>query len=641
MPVSKYPRSGQRLAPRTLQEILNVPAVLAGVDPRGGDFAPSLSQLDESVWTHHDPATCEGLARQVIEQVRQALLVPNPELSHRRIPQLPEGIGLDDLELETRTRNALAEEGYEEHPEDLLKLNIGELLEVPGFGARSLVDLLTALEEFDINVVRYPWASRRFAEILDYEVRNLLANPNLSLIHADDPRFVEVFEHVRGLLNRPAFSPNLRSLAEAVQSQIAELKRPVELITALQQLRIKLDSMASLTLEEELLDVIPTRGVSERNRMILYLRLGWDGAGPRTLQTVANEFGLTREAVRKICSQLLRQIGQKQPFTPTLNRALTLLSKSLPSTTSGIEDSLQKDGYTRGRFTVGSLVSAAQILGWEAAVAVEAVNGQSYALRAGQADTLGLITTTAKEAVTHWGMANVGDLAAKVAAKTGVALDTHFVVQVLGSLDDLRWLDAVGGWFWLPSVRHNRLLTQVRKMMAVAHQLEVGDLRRGIARHHRMIGFAPPSDVLLELCRQQPLYTVQGNVVIADESLRWQDVLGPAERLMVEVLLQAGGVMGVDEFEDRCRTLGVKESTFFTYLDYSPLLTKHARRTFGLRGTVLPKDAQAPPRPRRRPQRVLLAQGRDTHGRVWLRYALSRPAVAGGIVAVLKAEGYI
>ncbi|GAB4244497.1 MAG: hypothetical protein Kow00122_00900 [Thermoleophilia bacterium] len=631
MPVSKYPRPGRPLAPRTLRAILGIPAVL--LRDNGASPPLRLDELDESVWTRFPADICEALARQVVEQVRQSLPLTDPVLAHQRVPQLPAGVGLDDLELETRTRNLLAEEGYEEHIDSLLHLTVADLLDIPGFGARCLVDLLTSLESFDIGVVRYPWASRRFLQILEYEINNLLANSNVSLVHRSDPRFEQILT-VLSLLSAADDYLFLRDLVELARQQADGVKKPVELINALQEARIRLDAAVSMPLEDELLDIIPN-GAPERNRRILYRRMGWDGRGTRTLQELVDEFGLTREGIRKICKQLLEELRRRRPFAPTLNRALTLVERHAPTPADEIEELMQKDGLTRGRFDLRALLAAADVMGRESPIVIETVDGQDYALHRRQNGLPGLILEVARESVTHWGMANVGDLAAKVAAGAGLVVDARFVVKVLERVDGLHWLDARGGWFWLSTLRHNRLLNQVKKIMAVARELDVLDLRRGIARHHRMEGFAPPADVLLELCRQQPLYHVRGDTVVADQSLDWHDVLGTAERLMVEVLQAHGGVMDVDAFADACRERGLKESTFYTYLDYSPLLTKHTRGVYGLRGTRAPEPRK--PTSRRDLRRVLLDYGAEPDGRVWLRYRLSRAAIIGGIVSVPKA----
>jgi hypothetical protein len=609
-----------------------VPAALPA--SAGTPTTVRLDELDETAWTRYDAETCKALARQVIEQVRQSLPLMNAQTAHRRPPSVPEGVSLDDLELETRTRNSLAEEGYEENLEALRRVTIGDLLEIPGFGARCLVDLLTSLEDFDISVMRYPWASRRFAQILAYEVENLLTNPNVSLVHRHDPRFEQPLAAVQALLSGRVDYVTLRDLAEAVRDQAADLRRPVELLNALQDVRMRLDGVVSMRLEDELLDVTTRGDIPERNRVALYRRMGWDGAGKRTLQAIADEVGVTRESIRKICNRQLAELQHTRPFTPTLTRALTLIEKNAPAPADETERLLQKDSLSRKRFNLESLLSAAEALGWESGVAVETVDGQRYALLTGQSGMPELVLDLTAEAVTHWGMANVGDVAAKVAAGLGITVETRFVVQVLERTPGLHWLDAPGGWFWLSTVRHNRLLTQIRKIMSVSRSLEVGDLRRGIARHHRMKGFAPPPDVLLELCRQQPLYDIEGTIVLLQGDVDPRSVLGEAEGLMVDVLERHGGVMGVEEFQDECQTLGLKEGTFFAYLDYSPLFTKHRRGVYGLRGSRAPKEDDSPRRGRGDRRRVLIGQGQGADGRTWLHYELSRAAVVGGIVGV-------
>ncbi len=637
MPISRFPRPNRRIAPHSLRSILHVPATL----PDSDSPPPSLYELDETVWSRYNSATCDSLARQVIESVSRALPPADPNLARSRIPSVPKWVSLDDLELEARTRNLLAEEGYEEDLAQLNLLTVDDLLQIPGFGGRCLVDLLTAMENFDLSVVSYPWASRRFSQILSYETENLSTNPDASLVHRDDPRFRSLMLSIHTLLPARTEFFTLRDLVEMVRSQAADLRKPVELINALQDLRIRLDTAAHMSLEEELVDLVAGvedgRGANAnaRNRTMLCLRMGWDGGGRRTLQEVADRFDLTRESVRKACNNLLTLLEESRPFAPTLTRSLTLLRKSVPTAADEFEGLLQSDGLTRGRFELEGLLSAAAVLGWETNIRIANVEGRRFAVSAEQERLPAAVLKVAREAVTHWGMANVGDVATKITSAgrlgRGQGLTARFVVQVLERVDGLHWLDSPGGWFWLAEARHNRLLTQIRKVLAVAGRLGIVDLRRGIARHHRMEGFAPPTGVLLELCRLQPEYRIEGETVIASSALDWREVLGSAERLMVEVLLDNGRVMEVVSFELECRRRGLKESTFYTYLDYSPLLIKHARSIYGLRGSIRPETSV--PRPRIR-QRVLVGHRREDDGSVSLEYSLSRSAVKGGIVSV-------
>ena len=50
--------------------------------------------------------------------------------------------------------------------------------------------------------------------------------------------------------------------------------------------------------------------LDERERMILKMRFGLDGARPRTLEEVSQEIGRTRERVRQIQNQALTKLRE-------------------------------------------------------------------------------------------------------------------------------------------------------------------------------------------------------------------------------------------------------------------------------------------------------------------------------------------
>jgi RNA polymerase primary sigma factor len=64
---------------------------------------------------------------------------------------------------------------------------------------------------------------------------------------------------------------------------------------------------AATNLEREALDGV-LRLLSERERVVLRMRFGLDGAMPRTLEDVGREFALTRERIRQIEAKALRKL---------------------------------------------------------------------------------------------------------------------------------------------------------------------------------------------------------------------------------------------------------------------------------------------------------------------------------------------
>lgn len=140
---SRYPRRGHRLAPATLRELLEVPVPARYLDPQASGL--QLADLDESAWERFDERTCEALAGEILRTVGRAARMPMP-IADRRLPAIPGGLRLTDLDLEIRTLNCLVAAGIHQRPQDLSGYTIEGILSLRGFWVKCLVDLLTCLE---------------------------------------------------------------------------------------------------------------------------------------------------------------------------------------------------------------------------------------------------------------------------------------------------------------------------------------------------------------------------------------------------------------------------------------------------------------------------------------------------------------
>lgn len=88
------------------------------------------------------------------------------------------------------------------------------------------------------------------------------------------------------------------------------------------------------------------------------------------------------------------------------------------------------------------------------------------------------------------------------------------------------------------------------------------------------------------------------------------------------------------ELEELCVDRGMKRSTFYVRLGYSPFIARYARGVYGLRGAVVEPglvDSLISPR---RPGRVLKDYGWTTDGGVWLGFQLSEGMLSNGVFTV-------
>jgi RNA polymerase primary sigma factor len=114
-------------------------------------------------------------------------------------------------------------------------------------------------------------------------------------VSADEVREIVGMARVPVSLERPVGEDGQATLGEFVEDESAE--SPLELAALALRRRALRD----------VLDALPGR-----ERQVLELRFGLDGAEPRTLEQVGHAFGVTRERIRQIETSTLKQLAALQ-----------------------------------------------------------------------------------------------------------------------------------------------------------------------------------------------------------------------------------------------------------------------------------------------------------------------------------------
>jgi hypothetical protein len=685
MGISRYPRPGYRIAPSSLREVLNVEVRASQID---GRIVPvRLCDLDETVWKRFDLETCDSLAEAVVSRIRSGIRRV-PGLLDKWLPPVPEGTKPEELEVEVRTYNCLVgliARNMIDSLDYLSALTIKEILRTKNFGIKSLVDLLTSLESFNSSPVlgsqrevskRPPTERTEDPHSSEIGRDNLLLKymqsggtvpqklrqlslprpaPGLTL---DD---LDLEFRTRKCLEKAGFSTSLEKLGDKTVGDLLSIqgfgrKCLVDLLKSTQRrsTRIAHKSVSVAmrdhhpsSLEIELARIAQscqkTRATfRKRNYQILLRYTGWDGRGGCPLQIVGDEFGMTRERVRQICDPGIEAIKKKRPSSPILDKAISLIAQQTPGVATRIESGFFVQDVSNQPFRLEGIVNAAELLGRKIPFIVEKVGQTRFVLPARGNDLPKVIVRSAKKFVSRWGVTTVEDLAAYVARKAGLGLNTDFVTQVLLDLRDFQWLDEQGGWFWLTAVPRNRILNQIRKILSVSDHLHVSELRGGLTRVLRLRGFAPPRRVILEMCRQIPGCRVEVNEIFVEPSYKPGDLLGETEITMLRVLRQDGPVLPSLRFEELCLSRGMNRATFYMFLQYSPIIAKYAYGVYGLRGAGVNPGFIESLAPRRRKTRVLADYGWTQDGNIWLGYKLSKGMISSGTLSIPAAmKGFV
>ncbi len=549
----------------------------------------------------------------------------NPlEFRQRRLPPLPDNLNLKKLDLRNRTYNCLENAGFIERPGALSEQSIAALFSLKSFGKHTFFDLLGVLEPYFYSPEGVEEQKPDAALGLLTEAR-LLANMSAAeVILPDDPRL--------GRLLR-AISPDAQNALEAAESLTRGSfvpRNPSTTLANIRRLSEEIETLTQMKLEDELNSILVK--AKPRDAEMFSRRYGLDGDVTNTLQEIGIRFGMTRERVRQICDKVGQFFSGSSPFVPATDRALDLVVKRLPAIADEIEQEFVKDGIANKMFRLEALQSAAQLLQRELLFSISDVGGVRTAVAMDTQDSPAKVLRLARKLTRHWGALTMEELGVQVAEKYG--LPTDLVFQIITRQGDFKWLDQETGWFWLTRHLQNRITNRIKKILSISGRVEIGELRDGVRRNHRMAGTAPPKRVLLEICRQLPWCEVEGALIKSNVAFKLDEVLSDVELVFATTLKANGPAMQRERLEEFCLARGMAHSTFYVYLGYSPIIVRHARGVYGLRGVDVPVGLVESLRPTIQRGRVTKDGGWMQDGKLWIGYQLSESTVNNGVVSI-------
>ena len=393
------------------------------------------------------------------------------------------------------------------------------------------------------------------------------------------------------------------------------------------------DNHRRLSVVEELETIVVAVLNSDRGWQAIRLRLGLDGEPAKTLQGVGSRLGITRERVRQIEKRLSDQLNQQQVWSPAFCKTIRTLRDAIPLTEEEAQELLHREQLLarseslpfKALFKLGMLLH--KDLPFEVA--------EGWLFPTGSGEAVSALGSHARRLITHWGTTTVDELRTTLVEAGIGKVDDQTARTILESIDGFNWLDREVGWFWIKGTARNRLLNQIEKIMSVAGSIEIGELRDGVGRHHRMKGFRPPREVLARLCEDSALYERHVDTIIGRDLPDWRKTLGKNEATIVSVLFEHGPVLRRDELERYAvEEHGLNRSSFYIYLTYSPVLQRYAPGVFGLRGAKISAAEVKAMIPSRARRQVLQDHGWTQDGKVWIAYKISPSGASSGVLGV-------
>jgi len=629
---SRYPRPGERIAPDTLRELLMDP-IPERLRPATGEADLKLCDLDETAWERFPAEAVVDLSMMVVDRV--ASYYARKVLQGRHFPRPPEGIGLEDLRLENRTRRCLTREGFDEDLTALGDCTIGQILAIRAFGPRCLVDLLTALESPRTGSVPRREEGRQPVALspeLTAAARRLADLPDVERVRREDPRFAPLLRAVE------VEAGTAGELAGRLLARTQDPPNPPYVTARVQQLADRIEGMSDLTVEEELIQVFGSTPY-ERNREILIGYYGWADGRQHTLTEIGSRFGITRERIRQVCAKLTRKHRNisKVP-APAMDRVLALIERRLPCPAERIEAELAQERLTAIGMSLEGVATGAKLLDRRVSFSIVKIDGGRLAARPAQVDaTLAIVDLARKETYFH-GLSTAAGIGQMISERFPGCAGPELVTQTLQLVEGFSWLDEASGWFRLLPISKHGLPKAIDKILAVAGKVTVSQMREAMSRNRRLWKVPPPENVLLEFCRQTAGVRIEGDRIISDPPRDWTKSLTGVEAKLVAVLKRHGPVMERGTMEDLCVAGGMNRFSFHAFVSWSPVIVQLGHSVYGLLGAEVSQrqvdELMAVRRAKRLAHRVLDSHGRTEDGKVWLSYRLSKAASTYAVITV-------
>jgi hypothetical protein len=386
---------------------------------------------------------------------------------------------------------------------------------------------------------------------------------------------------------------------------------------------------ASKSLEEELLLLLAIEA-SDRDVQLLAKLWGWFGKRPRTLESVGQEYGLTRERVRQIAERAARKIRKRKLVMPFLLKAAQLIRKSCPATAPTLSAKLQEANISAvGVHPVG-VAEACEMLDIPLGLEAAAFAGNAVFLIEDMEIPLKAFERESRRRTQANGCVNFNALCEELRITEAAARGLHIL---LSATAEFEWLNAAETWFYSRKAARNRLLNLASKVLAVCTRVRPNELRKAVARSRRL-EVKPPAEVLERLVQASGLARIEEGFLVANPGAVQPPEPGSIEETFVRILRDNGPALTRQEFEELCIGAGMNPISFYIYRAGSPVVSQLATGVFSLVGATPPPGLIEELATKSRSSRRLVEHGWDKEGRLWCAVSLSRAVITTGAIAL-------
>ena len=336
-------------------------------------------------------------------------------------------------------------------------------------------------------------------------------------------------------------------------------------------------------LEDEFRKVVAGVG-NERATEICLKQLGWSGKGARTLESVGQEYSVTRERIRQIVAKKTARIRKRNVDMPRLNDALLCIRARCPATAEELGVELRKQHISKSDFDPTGLKIACEVLGKEFHLQRMQLGSCTIYVSCENAGRIVEFFRFCRKWTASRGCANFEAVCDELRIRESES-QSYRDIATLGSVCE--WLDSERMWLFSTGVPRNRLSNLVSKVLSVSPQVYITEVRKAVTRSRRL-AVVPPAGVLAKFVERFGLATVSDGRATAADGLTDVIVPGSTESIFVSILRTHGPLLEWSRFQQLCVAAGMNPITFGVYVSGSPIVSRVARGIYSLVGADIP-----------------------------------------------------
>ena len=578
----------------------------------------------------------------------------------------------DEIDFSIRTMNVLKNENIT-HFGDLVQKTENDLLRMPNFGRKSLVEIKNVLDELSLylgmEIIWPPEEGNLYEnEQKDKNIKqfnDLSQDDKINYFRPIEDAFdnVRVFNFCRNINIK--YLGDLHQIINSLEKElnskkVGEIKnlgvRSIELmkITLFKYISIPFfvniidwneikSTQSSLYLKklsdktskenrkefenlkylDDEIDLLMKKINFSRQDIINY-HYGLDGTGTKTLQVSGDKFKVTRERIRQITSKYLRKISKKNiDGLIILKKIEENLKELAPITFVEFEKYLLNNSIVKKRYATRTIFSLFNIFLKKnnfysiKGKIIENKNNPKYSK---------LFKYVYKN-LNNYGCIGLAFLSEKFDLTSGKILD------LLSLENDISFIDQ--DWLYDNDKSRNRLFNTLQKIFNVSPIVNKFQINQALKRVRR-IPYTPPYEAVAQYCKKELKATIDDFQISipATEILKYRynsqiDYLTPVDKAIIDCFSN-NKILHATNFTNKLIDKGINPNTSAIMISINPLITKVNPACYSLIGTKLdPGEAESFFNKNKGRSKIITDYDHTDDGRIWIGYEINERTRSG------------